>query len=351
MHWKYKIITSFFHVLLLVLFINNIAAQDLHYINYTTREGLAGNTVYFMCQDANGFMWFATEAGVSRFNGSTFKNYTSADGLPDNEILKVFPDSKGRLWISSFKNELCYYKDNKIFNSQNDEILRQIKLSSFVISLAEDNFGNLLIGDQKSLYLITSKNKVVLLPITGALARKKYFHAGFKLQKKDSVFTYDLNKIVLQRTNEPYNSKGLLSIDIDSVDNDIFWKWPSIPTNQTRENGRVRYISTPNGAYQISKNKPVVENYFMQGEKVIYSMGDDEENIWFSIPEKGVFKLPSTDIRNYKPGQTNLEIYSIASFNGEIVAGGSDCLLYFFSRNNKLVKKKGFLSTWCQIRK
>ncbi len=76
-------------------------------------------------------------------------------------------------------------------------MIRQIKLSSFVISLAEDHFGNLLIGDQKSLYLITSNNKVVLLPIAGATVRTNYFHPGFKLEKKDSVFTYDLDKITL----------------------------------------------------------------------------------------------------------------------------------------------------------
>ena len=35
-------------------------------------------------------MWFATENGLSRFDGKNFKTFTTKDGLPDNEILKIF---------------------------------------------------------------------------------------------------------------------------------------------------------------------------------------------------------------------------------------------------------------------
>ena len=35
-------------------------------------------------------MWFATETGVSRFDGVHFKNFTTEDGLPDNEIIGLF---------------------------------------------------------------------------------------------------------------------------------------------------------------------------------------------------------------------------------------------------------------------
>ena len=58
--------------------------------------------MYDATQDKEGFMWFATENGLSRFDGKNFKTFTTKDGLPDNEILKLFLDSKGRLWIMPF---------------------------------------------------------------------------------------------------------------------------------------------------------------------------------------------------------------------------------------------------------
>src|SRR6266498_3992438 len=68
-------------------------SQDYSYINYDTRDGLAGSVVYDAIQDKEGFMWFATENGLSRFDGKDFKTFTTKEGLPDNEILKLFLDS------------------------------------------------------------------------------------------------------------------------------------------------------------------------------------------------------------------------------------------------------------------
>ncbi|MBX9783537.1 MAG: hypothetical protein K2X48_09615 [Chitinophagaceae bacterium] len=89
-------------------------AQEYSYTNYTNKDRLAGNTVYSLCQDKEGFMWFGTESGVSRFDGTNFKNFTASDGLPDNEIL--FCDSKGRVWMAPFRKSICYYYKGKIYN-------------------------------------------------------------------------------------------------------------------------------------------------------------------------------------------------------------------------------------------
>ena len=88
---------------LLFLICLNTWAQNFSYTHYGTKEGLAGSNVYSAIQDKEGFMWFATETGLSRFDGVHFKNFTIEDGLPDNEILKFFCDSKGGL-----RNQPCF---------------------------------------------------------------------------------------------------------------------------------------------------------------------------------------------------------------------------------------------------
>ncbi|HEV8505703.1 MAG TPA: two-component regulator propeller domain-containing protein, partial [Chitinophagaceae bacterium] len=95
-------------------------SQDYSFIRYDTRDGLAGSVVYDAIQDKEGFMWFATENGLSRFDGKNFKTFTTKDGLPDNEILKLFVDSKGRVWIMPFRPSVCYYYKGKIYNKDND---------------------------------------------------------------------------------------------------------------------------------------------------------------------------------------------------------------------------------------
>lgn len=36
-----------------------------------------------MAQDAQGYLWFGTLGGASRFDGLEFTNYALTDGLPD----------------------------------------------------------------------------------------------------------------------------------------------------------------------------------------------------------------------------------------------------------------------------
>src|SRR5215471_357962 len=67
----------------------SLYGQEYSYVHYDVKDGLAGSTVYDVTQDKDGFLWFATEAGISRFDGTHFKNFTTEDGLPSAEILVV----------------------------------------------------------------------------------------------------------------------------------------------------------------------------------------------------------------------------------------------------------------------
>ena len=129
--------------LLLLLNVRDVFSQDYSFIQYDTRAGLAGSVVYDAIQDKEGFMWFATENGLSRFDGKNFKTFTTKDGLPDNEVLKLFVDSKGRLWIMPFRPSICYYYKGKIFNKTNDSTLAKINLFAYAHHMAEDKAGNI----------------------------------------------------------------------------------------------------------------------------------------------------------------------------------------------------------------
>jgi hypothetical protein len=132
----------------------NTPAQNFSYTHYSIREGLAGSNVYAAIQDKEGFMWFATETGVSRFDGVHFKNFTIEDGLPDNEILNFFSDSKGRLWMMPFRNTICYYYKGKLYTQKNDSILGRLQITGNIIAMAEDMEGTLVLIQSNGIHLI-----------------------------------------------------------------------------------------------------------------------------------------------------------------------------------------------------
>jgi ligand-binding sensor domain-containing protein len=61
------------------------AAQKLIYTNYTKKVGLLSNTVYSIYRTTDGYLWFATDKGISRYNGHQFIHYTLNEGLADIE--------------------------------------------------------------------------------------------------------------------------------------------------------------------------------------------------------------------------------------------------------------------------
>lgn len=80
------------------------------------RDGLASGTVYHVLQDMKGTMWFATENGVSRFDGYRFQTFGIADGLPDSEILSVLEDDAGRIWLITLNGDLAFIADGHVYD-------------------------------------------------------------------------------------------------------------------------------------------------------------------------------------------------------------------------------------------
>jgi len=77
-------------------------AQSFPLKHYSAKDGLASSIVNCILQDSRGYLWFGTENGLSRFNGSKFQNFLAeADGLKSDYITDLLEDRKGNLWIGT----------------------------------------------------------------------------------------------------------------------------------------------------------------------------------------------------------------------------------------------------------
>jgi ligand-binding sensor domain-containing protein len=71
--------------------------------NWDTDDGLVSNTVIYLAQDADGFIWIGSYDGLMRFNGTQFTNFSKRN-IPEIEsfharVLTV--DKDGNLWIGT----------------------------------------------------------------------------------------------------------------------------------------------------------------------------------------------------------------------------------------------------------
>ncbi len=77
----------------------------LRFEHLSVAEGMAQESVLAVVQDRDGFMWFGTQNGLSRFDGYRVINYRAAPGKPralsNNWVRVLHLDRHGRLWLGT----------------------------------------------------------------------------------------------------------------------------------------------------------------------------------------------------------------------------------------------------------
>lgn len=101
-------------MLLTCLLSGEIFAQ-YHAENWTSESGLPQNSVKAILQTRDGYLWFATNDGLARFNGITFTTFDSSNtpGLCCNRLTALFEDRDGALWIGNDENRIIKYQDGR----------------------------------------------------------------------------------------------------------------------------------------------------------------------------------------------------------------------------------------------
>ncbi|WP_207511508.1 sensor histidine kinase [Longitalea luteola] len=299
-------------------------AQENNFIHYDVKDGLAGSTVYDLCQDKDGFIWFATEAGISRFDGTNFKNFTTSDGLPETEILRLFADSKGRIWMAPFKNSICYYYNGRIHNQENDTVLKKIHLTSVVFAFYESADHYIGFLSDKGVTILSPANDVKVYRNSAdknqTVFRPNPKGRGFQLNVDDDCFII--------------SDGNITKVPCTSAAKDVVWA-PNLlkarkSLNPTSENytaavDNLLFTNTWSGTWMVDTTTfDHFEEHFLKGKKISHSLIDGEKNIWFATLGEGVYKLASREFKTYCFRENgNSEIFSLTQIKDKLYAGAA----------------------------
>jgi hypothetical protein len=69
--------------------------------NYTHEDGLAGNLVYSIAEDARGALWFGTDRGLSKFDGQNWRTISRRDGLLEDHVYALAVAPGGDIWAGT----------------------------------------------------------------------------------------------------------------------------------------------------------------------------------------------------------------------------------------------------------
>src|SRR5688500_4750950 len=122
------------------------AAQTINFRQYTGADGLPQAQVMGMRQDRQGYMWFGTYGGLSRFDGGAFHTYTKDNGLSSNAVFDIVEDPAGRLLLAT-SGGLCIKQGEHFRCHRQAEGL----VSDNARSIALDAKGGIWIGTLRGL--------------------------------------------------------------------------------------------------------------------------------------------------------------------------------------------------------
>jgi len=154
-------IVSFFFIAFILGFCANISAQNPYIRHFTTLDGLPTNTIYQIYQDSQKFLWFTSDAGVVKFDGSGFTSYRKKDGLSSNDVVRIKEDSKGRIWFFNYNASVNYFLKNKIYNGKNAPFLNLLVGTGFPLDFITDSSQTLYFYNwQREVFTLDTNNKV-----------------------------------------------------------------------------------------------------------------------------------------------------------------------------------------------
>jgi len=346
------------------------SAQTTYLPHYTSKNGLASNNCYYILQDKKGFIWIATDNGVSRFDGTNFQNFTIEDGLPDTQILQMAEDEKGRIWFFALNGQISFLKDGKYYNRNNNDLLKKLSFNVVFTSFLQDTKGRIWLGtnsnlivcwDGKSIQKYTSKS--VADKFTNAFLHEDE-HGEIFAYSDGSVQKFNGGDFILEKsTVQPISymtakntaGRSLIYLDKDGMkelENGLVKLLIPIPQNLLKnmsgyfyynQLSREVWISNANGAFALDKSGKTVQ--YLQDVPVNQVIKDNNQNIWFAT-NQGIFMLPNQNNRlsiiDAESGLSSNVIKSITKDSkNRLWLGTDDAVIDILSIKNYQVEEVG----------
>ena len=141
-----------------------------HYLN---TDGLLSNNVTELKFDQDGNLWigmrngsrdqlgisiYKISGGVNQLSGDEIHSFPDIEALSNDDVYEIYCDSSGSVWISTTSNGVYRYDGNEFEGYD-------VPIS--VMSITEDNNGNLWLGGAGGVYRINSQNDIQYINTDG----------------------------------------------------------------------------------------------------------------------------------------------------------------------------------------
>ena len=302
-----------------------VQAQHPAAWHYTTEDGLPSSLIYRCGEDKDGYLWFVTDKGVSRFDGYKFQRFTLADGLTSNDVWGVETAADGRIWFSTF-NTPIYFENEKFKtlslpnNTEKPKKVENYRFDSKGLAYFEDMEGQYLIKPTDSTGFDFSKIKHHYFLTEDKSNQVWYYdmkaYRHLKIGKDSSLSVPDF-MLNFSKKSESFSAHSPIELATSMVfpAKEQFVQfdfkslkirdWDEVLPNGVIVVGVYKFtddwllIKSTKGYFVLDNNLNVVEGYdFLNDYNLNHAFKDSRGNVWLCTRDDGVYFLTSAAFKS-----------------------------------------------------
>lgn len=330
--------------------------QEYTYKHYTIHDGLAQMQVMSLYQDSKGYLWCATKAGLSRFDGKHFKNFTEGISLPSFDITTMGESKAGNLLFFGALNFAQLCKDTIIqhtypestrsssylpHSTQNKlkevtpltngghsfidysipDSLRTYKIDDSrgeIILIDENNSNHIWQSRLDSIFVSKLKTQTLVNSFANPKKIERLFEWGNRyvgINSNNEVYEWSQNefRLLVRLDAAPFSIKIIQTPQKDaliiSTDKDLFHfknKLTPIKKNLTRirdilfDNEENLWVATEEGLYNFFQLNFVNYSFGMGNKDWVWSVLEDSyNNFWFASYQNGLWKWDGKNVIDF----------------------------------------------------
>ncbi len=338
----------------------------------TDEDGLPSMEVYDAFQDRKGYMWFGTDLGVCRYDGSKFKRYATPTAR-SKAMSNFAEDRDGQVWFMNFSRQVFYIdkatdqvkelkidigpkqgrlmayfinkSSNKAYVFISSSIYQyditkkkwqdanlKVSKTSAIWTMAQDPEGNIWYADA---------NRTIWTHGADGVAKKRAQLDKKKFLGFDGLFFMDGLWAAGKKGDELFELKGN-TFEPAFVDQKAQLK-ELVVTNIERDLEGNYWVMGFDGAYCYNPQRKPYKGglHILPGKAISRVVQDREQNYWITTLRSGVYFMPSKDVLYYGNRNSTLKDERIncltSDEEGNILLGGSAGKVSVFNPTKGLI--------------
>ena len=365
-----------FYAILLLTFSTGIklfAGPDTsQLLHFDLDNGFPSNNVYSLIQDKLGYLWFATDNGLVKYNGYSFTVFNTTTGMPSNDVYQLVEDKRGRIWVNSMSYQFGYMQNdkyNEIKLKTHDRIFKGYyfadngtymfvtywEYNTYFLAMIKDDLEQIFplnipapnvnrseglalmltyVNKDCILYIITNNNSIYTYDLLRPATKFKkisgpapdyysnYFGGGSVLDEKGNIYLYRARGDNILITSTVDGSRRVMPFNSTPGE----YIYTVLMNDRIHEKDKNHLVITNFFVYTLDSNfclvkKDSIASIINTPSQLAYVFNDELNNLWYTTNSAGVWcKL--NDYHIFEPDDTLKELVG-SKYVGSSKDGGT----------------------------